>query len=112
MNEMLVFQLVDFAAMGLLTLLSLGILLVGLVYVRRVNVMAGLCMAGAGGLGALGAVIRRIMSLAINIGGGGYMLLTLSQIFTTLLAIVASALLPVAIFLLANAVKQGTRQGP
>jgi hypothetical protein len=110
-NESLAFSLLGLASSGLATLLSIGLAVVGLAYVRRVNTMAGLCMAGAGLLGAMGSVIRRIVSFAMSFIGG-MTLLTISQIFTTLLSLLASALIPLAIFLLANAVKQGTRQAP
>lgn len=105
MNTDIAFSLLNFASGGLATLLSIGVAVVGLVHVRRVHTLAGLCFAGAGLFGALGSVIRRFSSLASSFVGGT-IVYTVSQIFTTLLAIVAGALLPLGIFLLANAVKQ------
>lgn len=106
----LFFSLLTFATSGLATLLSVGLAVVGLTYVRRVNAMAGLCLAGAGLLGAFGALIRRLVALAFSFTGGTA-IFTISQILTTLLSLLGGLLVPVAIFLLANTIKQNTRLG-
>lgn len=111
MNEMFFFQIMSMASSGITLLLSVGLAVVGLVYVRPVNMMAGLCLAGAGALGAFSAIIRRIVSLVANIFGGSA-IFTASQIFTTLVTALAGVLLPLAIFLLASSVKQGSRPSP
>ena len=111
MNDMFFIQIMSMASSGIALLLSIGLAVVGLVYVRRVNLMAGLCLAGAGALGAFASIIRRFVSLAATFFGGTA-IFSASQIFTTLLTSLAGVLIPVAIFLLANAIKQGPRQSP
>ncbi len=108
MNEMFFFQIMTFASTGMGLLLSVGLAVVGLVYVRRVNMMAGLCFAGAGALGAFSSIIRRIVSVIANFVGGTA-IFTASQFLTTLLTVLAGALIPLGIFLLANSIKQGSR---
>jgi len=110
-SERYIFELLAFATSGLGMLLSVGLAVIGLVYVRRVNAIAGLCLVGAGALGALGSIIRRLVGLVFSFLGGTP-LYTLSQILTTGLSIVAGLLIPVAIFLLANTIKQQPRVGP
>jgi hypothetical protein len=105
---MFLFGILNTASTGLATLLNVGLAVVGLVYVRRVNTMAGLLMAGAGALGAFASIIRRLVGLVASFFGGTAVF-TASQIFTTLLSIAAGVLLPLAIFLLANSIKQGAR---
>jgi hypothetical protein len=105
---MFLLQLLGFASSALATLLSVGLAVVGLVYVRRANSMAGICLAGAGALGAFASIIRRIVALVANFVGGTA-IFTLSHIFTSLLTILASLLIPLSIFLLANAIKQNAR---
>lgn len=104
------FTILNLATSGLATLLSVGLAVVGLVYVRRVNLFAGLCLAGAGFLGAFGSLIRRIVSLAFSFTSGTG-IFTVSQILTTLLSIASGLLIPIAIFLLASSVKQNLRAG-
>lgn len=111
MSERYVFELLGFATSGLGLLLSVGLLVVGLVYVRRVSAIAGLCLVGAGALGAFGSLIRRLVGIAFSFIGGTS-LYTVSQILTTGLSIVAGLLIPVAIFLLANTIKQQSRPVP
>jgi hypothetical protein len=88
-------------------LLSIGLAVVGLAYVRKVNTMAGLCFAGAGALGALGSIIQRVASVATSLAHNTT-ILTISQVFTSLLSMLAGLLIPLGIFMLANAVKQTT----
>ena len=109
MNESFLFGLLSTFSSGIATLFGVGLVVVGLVYVRRVSAIAGFCMAGAGALGAFQAVIRRIVGFLFSFGGGTT-IYTASQIFTTLISIVAGLLVPVSIFLLANAIKQAPRQ--
>lgn len=111
MNDMFFFQIMSLASSGITLLLSVGLAVVGLVYVRRVNLMAGLCFAGAGALGAFASIIRRIVSLAASFFGSTA-IFTASQILTTLVTALAGVLLPLGIFLLANAIKQGSRTSP
>jgi hypothetical protein len=106
----LFFNLLSFASSGLATLLSLGLVVVGLVHVRRANPIAGLLLAGAGALGAFGSLIRRLVSLAFSFTSGTP-LFTISQILTTGLSILSGLLIPVAIFMLANSIKQNQRSG-
>ncbi len=97
---------------GVLTLFGVGLVVVGLSNVRRVSSTAGLCLAGAGGLLAFGAVVRQVVNFALSFGGMGLgTLFTLSQVFTTGMQLLGIVLVPVSIFLLANAVKQGSGPG-
>ena len=111
MNDMFFIQILSLASSGVAFLFSIGLAVVGLVYVRRVNLMAGFCLAGAGALGAFASIIRRIVTLVATFFGGTA-IFTISQIFTTLVTALAGLLIPLAIFLLANSVKQGSRQTP
>ena len=108
MNESFLFGILGLASSGIALLLSVGLAVVGLIYVRRADPMAGLCLAGAGALGAFASTIRRIVSLVANFVGGTA-IFTVSQLFTTLITCLAGVLIPLAIFLLANAIKKGSR---
>jgi hypothetical protein len=103
--------LLGIASMGVLAVLGVGLIVVGLGTVKRVHALAGFALAGAGGLMAFAAVVRQIMSFALSFTGIGT-LYTLSTLFTTGMHILAAVLLPVSIFLLTNAVKQGGGQVP
>lgn len=108
MSESIFFSLLSFATSGLSTLLSVGLAVVGLVYVRRVHALASICFVASGALGAFGSVIRRLVSLAFSFTRGTP-IFTISQVLTSLLSVLAGALIPVAIFLLATAIKEKTR---
>ena len=105
MNESIIFGLYGMASGVLGTLLNVALVAVGLVHVRRVNTTAGLCFAGAGALGAVASLIQRISSFAISFLGN-MSIHTIVQLFTTSLGLLGAALIPVGIFLLANAIKQ------
>lgn len=107
MNESILFSMLGVASTGLTTLLGVGMAVVGLTYVRQVNTMAGLCFVGAGALGAIGSVIQRFAGLA-NSFAHNSAVLVVSQLLTALLSMLAGALIPVGIFLLANTIKQKT----
>ncbi len=112
MNETFIFSILGMASSGIALLLSVGLAVVGLVYVRPVNSMAGYCLAGAGALGAFASIIRRIVSVAANFFLGVPSIFTASQLFTTLVTSLAGVLIPLAIFLLASSIKQGSRTRP
>lgn len=105
MNESFLFSILGVASTGLTTLLSIGLAVVGIAYVRQVNTMAGLCFVGAGALSAFGSVIQRFASLATSFAHNTT-ILTISHIFTALLSMLAGLLVPIGIFLLASAIKQ------
>ncbi|MDC3954586.1 hypothetical protein [Polyangium jinanense] len=104
-------SLLGLASAGVLTLLGVALVVVGLGTVKKVHDLAGFCLAGAGGLMTVASVLRQLMSFALSFAGMGFgTLFTLSQILTMGMHILAAVLLPVSIFLLANAVKQGAGQ--
>ena len=105
MNNDIALNLLNLAGGGLATLLNVGLLVIGLIHVRRVHTFAGLCFAGAGAVGALSSLLRRLGGVATSIVGNS-IIYTISQILASLLAIAGALLIPVGIFLLANALKQ------
>jgi hypothetical protein len=111
MNDMVLMQLLSIATAGLAILLNAGLVVVALVYVRHANAAAAYCLAAAGAIGAFGFIVRRLVGLVFTFAGG-VSIFTASQIFATLLSALGGLLIPVAIFLLANGVKQSARQNP
>ncbi|MDI1477047.1 hypothetical protein QHF84_10570 [Polyangium sp. y55x31] len=104
-------SLLGLANTGVLTLLGVALVVVGLGTVKKTHAAAGFCLAGSGALMAFGSVLRGILNFALSFAGGGLgTLYTLSHVLTTLMNLLAAVLLPVSIFLLANAVKQGAGQ--
>ncbi|MDI1443248.1 hypothetical protein [Polyangium sp. 6x1] len=107
--------LLGMASSGVLTLLGVALVAVGLGTVKKTHAAAGYCLAGAGAIMSFASVLRQLVNFSLSFAGAGLgTLYTLSQVLTTLMHIVAGVLLPVSIFLLANAVKQGAgqTQGP
>ena len=105
MNERLLAQGLGLASGGLTVLLGVGMIVVGLVYVRRADTMAGLCFAGAGALSAFAGVLRQAVALVFTFSFGPTLYMIV-QVFATGLSILGGILVPVGIFLLANAVKR------
>jgi hypothetical protein len=106
-------SLLGFASSGAMILFGVTLVAVGLGTVRRTNGPAGMCLAGAGALAAFAALVRLILSFALSFMGFGT-LYTLTSVLTTGMNLIAAVLVPVSIFLLANAIKQGAgqTQGP
>lgn len=101
--------LLNFASAGITILFGVAFVVVGLGAVRRVHGGAGLALAGAGALTAFASLVRLVLSFALSYFGFGT-LFTLLQVLTTGMHVLAAVLVPVSIFLLANAVKQGAGQ--
>jgi len=95
---------------GLYIVVALAFVSLGLTHVRRVHAMSGFALAGAGALLGLDAVVGQIASFAIGLGGMSVYVVV--QIVTLLMRIAAAVLTIAAIFMLAGALKQGSRPGP
>ncbi|MDI3289809.1 hypothetical protein [Polyangium sp. 15x6] len=104
-------SLLSLASAGVLTLLGVALVAVGLGTVKKVHDLAGFCLAGAGGLMTVASILRQLLSFALSFAGMRVgTMFTLTQVLTTGMQVLAAVLLPVSIFLLANAVKQGAGQ--
>jgi len=102
-------SLLGLASAGVTILFGVALVVVGLGAVRRVHGVAGMCLAGAGGLTALASLMRMILNFALSFMGFGT-LYTLTSVLLTGMHMLAAVLIPVSIFLLANAIKQGAGQ--
>lgn len=103
--------LLGLLSVGVLTLLGVGLVSVGLGTVKKVHAPAGFCLAGAGALIAVASILRQLSSFALSVAGMRFgTMFTLTQVLTTGMHVLAGVLLPVSIFLLATAIKQGAGQ--
>ncbi|MDC0749484.1 hypothetical protein [Polyangium mundeleinium] len=103
--------LLGLLSVGVLTLLGVGLVAVGLGTVKKVHAPAGFCLAGAGALIAFASILRQLLNFAFRFSGMGLgTMFTLTQVLTTGMHVLAAVLLPVSIFLLATAIKQGAGQ--
>ncbi|MDI1431953.1 MULTISPECIES: hypothetical protein [Polyangium] len=103
--------LLSLASVAVLTLLGVGLVTVGLGTVKKVHGPAGFCLAGAGALIAFASILRQLLSFALSFAGMRLgTMFTLTQVLTMGMHVLAAVLLPVSIFLLATAIKQGAGQ--
>jgi hypothetical protein len=102
-----VYGLLGLLSTGLYLLIALALVVVGLTHVRRVQAMAGFCLAGAGAVVGFGAVARQVSSFAFSLGGSSVFVVV--QVLTLLTSLLSGVLAAAAIFLLAGALKQGSR---
>ncbi len=110
-NEQFFFESFRFATTTLIALVSVGLVVAGIVYIRRVSRAAALCLVGAGALNLIAIVVRTLINAMVE-GTGTTNISTATRILTMFSSILAVMLLPLAIFLLANAIKQRSRSSP
>lgn len=95
------------ASSGLTMLLATGLVVVGLVYVRRESPIAGSSMVGAGIFAALGTALETLATLTFALFPN-VTVLVVSHGLSIVASILSGLLLPVSIFLMAQSIKRRT----